>query len=191
MTESPTPPATNGGRSEIGSDDVDLAVGRWTSHGAGPPDDELPSRARRPRDDGWDHAEAITTTPWDTPPTHLQDAMDPDVVLDAGWGQLVFGQTFADQRMMASVLRQEIHGRRDICLYLRDPHVFVARHPHEFFIDPSYTYRLRFTPEDPPPPVAPGVVVRPIQDTDDAEAMDRIYVRCGMRSSMRRPASCA
>ncbi|WCO65781.1 N-acetylglutaminylglutamine synthetase [Iamia majanohamensis] len=159
---------------------VDHAVGGWTSHGAGPPDDELPGRARRPADDGWDHAEAITTTPWDTPPTHLQETMDQDVVLDCGWGQLVFGQTFADQRTMASVLRQEVHGRRDICLYLRDPHVFVARHPHEFFIDPSYTYRLRFTPTDAEPPVAPGVVVRPIQGTDDAEAMDRIYVRCGM-----------
>lgn len=160
--------------------DVDHAVGGRTSHGAGPPDEELVGRARRPRDDGWDHAEAITTTSWDTPPTHIQDAMDPDVVLDAGWGQLVFGQTFADQRTMAAVLRQEVHGRRDICLYLRDPHVFVARHPHEFFIDPSYTYRLRFTPGDPPETIAPGVVVRPIEGTDDAEAMDRIYVRCGM-----------
>ena len=28
--------------------------------------------------------------------------MDQDVVLDCGWGQLVFGQTFADQREMAS-----------------------------------------------------------------------------------------
>ncbi|MGI8937234.1 MAG: N-acetylglutaminylglutamine synthetase [Iamia sp.] len=160
--------------------DVDHAVGSPGGRGAGPPDDELPGRARRPRDDGWNHAEAITTTPWDTPPHHIQEAMDPDVVLDAGWGQLVFGQTFADQRTMASILRQEVHGRRDICLYLRDPHVFVARHPHEFFIDPSYTYRLRFTPERPTVESAPGVVVRPIGGTDDAEAMDRIYVRCGM-----------
>ena len=158
----------------------DVASG-WTSHGAGPPDDEILESAPRPGEARWDQAEAISTTPWDTPPSHIQEAMDPDVVLDAGWGQLVFGQTFADQRSMASVLRQEVDGRRDICLYLRDPHVFVARHPHEFFIDPSYTYRLRFAPGDTRRSrSAPGIEVRPIEGPDDAEAMDRIYVRCGM-----------
>lgn len=155
-------------------------VGGVGGHGTGPPDDEVPLRARRPVEDGWDHAEAITTTSWQMPPARLQDAMDPDVVLDAGWGQLVFGQTFADQRAMAGVLRQEQHGQRDICLYLRDPHVFVARHPHEFFIDPSYTYRLRFGLEEIPGRTAPGVVVRAIDDPDEAEVIDRIYVRCGM-----------
>ena len=35
-------------------------------------------------------------------------------------------------------------GRRDICIYAREPHVLVARAPAELFIDPSHTYRLRF-----------------------------------------------
>lgn len=151
-----------------------------TDHGvSGPPDDDVSTRARR-ADDGWDHAEAITTTPWDAPPPHLQEAMDPDVVLDAGWGQLVFGQTFSDPGAVAEVLRQEAEGRRDICLYLRDPHVVVAQHPHELFIDPSFTYRLRFTPEVALARPRRGVVVRPIAGPEEAEAVNRTYVRCGM-----------
>src|SRR5688500_10862897 len=124
----------------------------WSSAAAGPPDEELPAAdpggeggGPRTITDGWAHAEAITTTPWDMPPQHIQDSMDPEVVLDMGWGRLVFGQTFSDHDRLASVLEAEAAGRRDICLYPRDPHVLVAQHPHELFIDPSYTYRLRFS----------------------------------------------
>lgn len=59
-------------------------------------------------------------------------------------GRLIFGQTFADPEKLADVLRQETQGRRDICIYAREPHVLVAKAPSELFIDPSHTYRLRF-----------------------------------------------
>ena len=50
----------------------------------------------------------------------------PGVALDCGWGQIVFGQTFAHRSQAAEVLRAEVEGTRDICIYLRDAHVFVA-----------------------------------------------------------------
>lgn len=168
MTD-PTGDPTGATRSAAGPPDEDVA-------GGGPP----AHRARRPVEDGWDHAEAITTTPWAAPPSHLQSAMAADVVLDMGWGQLVFGQTFSEPDRLAGVLRQEADGRRDICLYLRDPHVFVARHPHEFFIDPSYTYRLRFAGGRHLATAPAGVTVRPVAGPEDAEAINRTYVRCGM-----------
>ena len=68
--------------------------------------------------------------------------MQTDVVLDLGWGRLVFGQTFADLRGIVDALRAEESGERDICIYPRDPHVLVGLAPDELFIDPSYTYRL-------------------------------------------------
>ena len=68
--------------------------------------------------------------------------MADDVVLELGWGRLIFGQTFADAENLAEVLRGETHGRRDICIYAREPHVLVSRAPAELFIDPSHTYRL-------------------------------------------------
>ncbi|MGK5520915.1 N-acetylglutaminylglutamine synthetase [Micromonospora sp. URMC 107] len=112
------------------------------------------------------------------PPTREGDT---DVVLDCGWGRLVFGQTFADQAAVAAVLRSEAAGSRDICIYLRDPHVLVSRLPDELFIDPSLTYRLplggdRLTGDD----EVPGLTIRPLADAADADAVNRIYARNGM-----------
>ncbi|SCL27872.1 GNAT-family acetyltransferase TIGR03103 [Micromonospora nigra] len=124
------------------------------------------------------------------------------VLLDCGWGRLVFGQTFADQAAVADVLRSEAAGARDICIYLRDPHVLVSRLPDELFIDPSLTYRLPLggtrrgpgtgsgTSEeagtaDTPAPLGdqndlPGVRIRRLRDAADADAVNRIYAANSM-----------
>ncbi|OMC35998.1 GNAT family acetyltransferase [Mycobacterium sp. GA-1841] len=128
---------------------------------------------------GADHTEAITLGLHDASPQHLVDAMADDVVLELGWGRLIFGQTFADPEQLAEVLQREGPGRRDICIYARESHVLVARSPAELFIDPSHTYRLRFTDElAGPKPV--GFSVRTLHTPADADDMNRVYVRCGM-----------
>jgi GNAT-family acetyltransferase (TIGR03103 family) len=130
-------------------------------------------------DPGEDHPEAITLGLHDASPQHLLDAMAHDVVLELGWGRLIFGQTFADPEKLTEVLRGESPGRRDICIYAREPHVVVARAPQELFIDPSHTYRLRFFDDDSGgPPV--GVSVRTLESPADGDAMNRVYVRCNM-----------
>ena len=137
--------------------------------------------AGRPAESGSgdDHPEAITLALHDTPPAHLVDAMPDNVVLDLGWGRLVFGQTFSDPNDLAEVLRREGPGRRDVCMYASEAHVVVARSPHELFIDPSHTYRLRFSEESLDwSPV--GIRVRGLESPRDAEEMNRVYVRCGM-----------
>ncbi|GLE50719.1 N-acetylglutaminylglutamine synthetase [Mycobacterium montefiorense] len=129
-----------------------------------------------------DHPEAITLGLHDASPPRMVDAMAKDVELELGWGRLIFGQTFADPDTLAEALRREAPGRRDICIYARESHVVIARAPTELFIDPSHTYRLRFTPahdeELAPSPL--GVTVRTLNDATDADAMNRVFVRCGM-----------
>ena len=130
-----------------------------------------------------DHPEAITLGLHDATPPHLVDAMSKDVELELGWGRLIFGQTFADAGTLAESLRREAPGRRDICIYARESHVVVAGAPSELFIDPSHTYRLRFTDdseEDESPPSPAGVTVRALNDPSDADSMNRVFVRCGM-----------
>ncbi len=63
-------------------------------------------------------------------------------LLDCGWGRLLFGQTFDDPAELAEALRSEAADRRDIALYIRDPHVLLSMAPQELFLDPSHTYRL-------------------------------------------------
>src|SRR6202046_5130084 len=130
-----------------------------------------------------DHPEAITLGLHDASPPHLVDVMAKDVELELGWGRLIFGQTFADSATLAEALRREAPGRRDICIYARESHVVVAGAPSELFIDPSHTYRLRFTNDMTTESLAPsplGVTVRTLNDPIDADAMNRVYVRCGM-----------
>jgi GNAT-family acetyltransferase (TIGR03103 family) len=133
-------------------------------------------------DSSGDHTEAITLGLHDASPPHLVDAMAKDVELELGWGRLIFGQTFADPDTLYEALRREAPGRRDICIYARESHVVIARAPTELFIDPSHTYRLRFTPshDEDLAPSPLGVTVRTLNDPSDADAMNRVFVRCGM-----------
>jgi GNAT-family acetyltransferase (TIGR03103 family) len=103
------------------------------------------------------------------------------VVQDLGWGRLVFGQTFEDPEEFGTALRAEASGRRDIGMYLDAEHVFVALHPQEFFIDPSFTYRIDLTkPLDYQPAPVPGLSVRAVQGIEDCAAINHIYLQCRM-----------
>ncbi|WP_051215529.1 N-acetylglutaminylglutamine synthetase [Granulicoccus phenolivorans] len=96
-----------------------------------------------------------------------------DTVLDLGWGRLVFGNTFTDHDDLGQVLRDETSGRRDICIYLTDPHILVALHPADFFIDPSLTYRRELTE---PVPWPDSELVRIEEATEeDLPRINRIY----------------
>src|SRR6185437_5248260 len=136
-----------------------------------------------PNDPAEDHTEAITLGLHDASPPHLVEAMAKDVELELGWGRLIFGQTFADSDRLAEALRREAPGRRDICIYAREAHVIVAGAPNELFIDPSHTYRLRFggaSDQEAQASPPPGVTIRRLNEPADADAMNRVFVRCGM-----------
>jgi GNAT-family acetyltransferase (TIGR03103 family) len=124
--------------------------------------------------------EAITLHLHDASPKHLVEEMSDDTVLELGWGRLIFGQTFTDPDKLAAVLQQEVHGRRDICIYARESHVLVAKSPAELFIDPSHTYRWRLADADADADAPIGFTVRTLRDRSEADAINRVYVRCGM-----------
>jgi GNAT-family acetyltransferase (TIGR03103 family) len=123
---------------------------------------------------------ALTSRSWHQPSAHEIEGMADDVVLDLGWGQLIFGQTFRDLRGIVDVLRGEETGRRDICVYPRDPQVLVGMAPDELFIDPSLTYRLDLHRYRPRPDVIRGVFVRTVTSQAEMEAIDGLYARNGM-----------
>jgi len=92
------------------------------------------------------------------------------------------GQTFAAHADLLAVLGREAPGRRDICMYVREPQVLVSLAPHELFIDPSVTYRLQLTgrPSRPAEAGPPGIRVRELIGAADADAINRLYAACGM-----------
>jgi GNAT-family acetyltransferase (TIGR03103 family) len=106
--------------------------------------------------------------------------MRTDVVLDLGWGRLIFGQTFGDLRRIVDEFRREQAGQRDICIYPRDPHVLVGLAPDELFIDPSYTYRLDLHRYRPRAELIRGVFVRTVTSRAEMERINEIYALNGM-----------
>ncbi|MGY1744701.1 N-acetylglutaminylglutamine synthetase [Blastococcus sp. SYSU D00695] len=122
----------------------------------------------------------LTSRSWHEPSARDLAGMAEDVVLDLGWGRLVFGQTFRELDGLVHVLRAEESGRRDICVYPRDPQVLVGMAPDELFIDPSLTYRLDLHRYRPRPDVIRGVFVRTVTSSAEMEVIDDLYARNGM-----------
>lgn len=100
--------------------------------------------------------------------------------IDCGWGRLIFAQTFDEPSDLIALLKREEPDRRDICFYVRDPHVLLGLAPLDLFLDPSHTYQLDLAAArlsaDPPR----GFTIRRLGSRKDAEAVNRIYASCGM-----------
>jgi GNAT-family acetyltransferase (TIGR03103 family) len=131
---------------------------------------------------GTDHAadgELSTRALGDRPGHLIADLVD-DVALECGWGRVLFGQTFASHEQLVAEIGREEAGRRDVCLYVHEPHVLVSKAPQELFIDPSHTYRLWLHGDRPRSQDVPGLTVRELESESDAVAVDRLYSANGM-----------
>ncbi|MAS07071.1 MAG: N-acetylglutaminylglutamine synthetase [Ahrensia sp.] len=103
------------------------------------------------------------------------ERMASQAVLDCGWGRLVFAQTFEESGAMISALRGEQPDRRDIAVYVRNPHVLLANAPQELFLDPSHTFRLDLSRYRASRKGPKGFFIRRLTSQSDAEAINRIY----------------
>lgn len=108
-----------------------------------------------------------------SPPENKQ--ITSNAVLNMGWGRLIFGHTFEDTDQLLKTILEEEQGRRDITLYLRDPHVLLAKAPHRVFLDPSHTFRLWAESYQPSSRLHQGFHIRRIRTEEDAREIMRIY----------------
>ena len=137
----------------------------------------------RPFDPRLARQDVLTTHNWAEPDPRFAQHMAENATVDCGWGRLLFGQTFRHHVDLLKALREEAAGQRDIAMYLRDPHILVARAPSELFIDPSLTYRLWMHSYRPAKEPVSAVTVRSAGSHEDAEAMNRIYASNNMVSA--------
>ncbi len=125
--------------------------------------------------------EALTLRSWgDRPVGPDAHRLPSEVIVDCGWGRLLFAHTFDDPQRLADELRTEEPEKRDIAFYVRDPHVVIGLAPQELFLDPSHTYRLWLATYRPPKAQPRGFTVRRLRTVADAEAINRIYSSRGM-----------
>ena len=107
-------------------------------------------------------------------------ARQDSVVLDCGWGRLLFAPTFGSDAELVDALRKERSGQRDIVFYVRDPHVVLTQAPQETFLDPSHTYRLDLATYRAGRRQPKGYFIRRLSSEADAVAVNAIYAARGM-----------
>lgn len=110
-------------------------------------------------------------------PAYTERLAGKNVVVDCGWGRLLFGQTFDSNQRVAKILCEEAPGKRDIAFYLRDPHVVVSLAPQEIFLDPSHTYRLWLERYRPTERTNKGFTTRFLESHQDAENVQELYLK--------------
>lgn len=115
---------------------------------------------------------------WGAPIEWFEENGCTERFVDCGWGRLIFGQTFKDPASLSKLLQQEAKGRRDIALYVREPHVVLAAAPLSLFLDPSHTFRRTF--DDPLPEIDnQGLLIRQATPEDE-DRINTIYAARGM-----------
>ncbi len=129
--------------------------------------------------DPMDPSHTASLRHWGNLPEEDAEQLQDESTVDCGWGRLIFAHTYPSADRLADEIRREAPGRRDVALYIRDPHVVIALAPQYLFLDPSHTFRLALQngPADQNPP--PGVRIREAHADDEAE-INRIYMTRGM-----------
>jgi GNAT-family acetyltransferase (TIGR03103 family) len=122
--------------------------------------------------------------PWrNEEPKFQGERLAESAALDCGWGNLIFGHTFNDNETLAAAIQEEKEGRRNLALYLRDPHVVLSLAPQQLFLDPSHTYRLWLSKYLPGRVLPEGFSIRKLQTRADAGHVNRLLVSRGMISA--------
>ena len=109
-----------------------------------------------------------------------EKSLEKNAVIDCGWGRLIFAHTFTHPKTLADAICDEQGDKRNIALYIRDPHVVLAAAPQDLFLDPSHTYRLWFYGYRPTNSRAKGYRIRKLFKKSDAREIDRILKSCRM-----------
>lgn len=134
--------------------------------------------ARKLRRPARAHANLAQPRPIEHPLQPLKERVE----LDCGWGRLLFAHTFSsDPAELISELLKEGPRRRDLAMYVRDPHVLISYAPQEVFLDPSHTYRLELHKLDAADRAVDGLVIRRIQSREDINEVNRLYALHGMK----------
>lgn len=116
----------------------------------------------------------------DLPEQKLYQKMVNDSYVECGWGRLIFAHTFKHNSYVASLLRNEKEGTRDIAFYIRDPQFTIHEAPHEFFLDPSHTYRFYLEEKLPKRTKNENFKIRQANLKKDIDAINAIYMSRNM-----------
>lgn len=116
-----------------------------------------------------------SVTNWAEPRKHIRRNVKKNAWIECGWGRLIFAHTFEKLDDLSDELKKEDPLKRDIALYLMDPHVLLSKQPQDFFLDPSHTFRIRFEFYRAGKSRPQGFLIRRIRSKKDIKEINEIY----------------
>ena len=112
--------------------------------------------------------------------TAKTDAKVTDTSIYCGWGKVLFAHRFADTEALAAELVNENRGKRDIAVYVENPHVVLSHAPQHLFLDPSDMLRLDLAKADAKSPEYPGLEFRRLRSPAEAQTINDLYLKRDM-----------
>lgn len=109
-----------------------------------------------------------------------QHEMREKASIHCGWGRVIMGHTFEQPEDIAAQLLKEIPGKRDIAMYVSDPHLVLAAAPQTLFLDPSDTYRLDLDRPMLDENGAGDIRVTRVETREQAETVNELYLKRDM-----------
>jgi len=106
-----------------------------------------------------------------------EEAIKENVWIDCGWGRVLMGHTFRQPEKIASEMLRESPGKRDIAIYVADPHVTLAAAPQTLFLDPSDTYRLDLESTLVDASRMSGISIGQVSTIQQADAVNALYLK--------------
>lgn len=103
---------------------------------------------------------------------------------EMGWGRLVFAHTFDSNDKIVETMCSQGDDRRDIAMYVIDPHVIVSMAHDKLFLDPSHTYRLwnydyRYDNQK----HNSAFSINRLSGEEEARQVNAIYAKCHMKGA--------
>ncbi len=111
---------------------------------------------------------------------HSEVKLQENAYVDCGWGRVLMGHTFKRPQDISDQLIHESPGKRDIAMYVADPHVVLAAAPQTLFLDPSDTYRLDLEAALVDPATSSGITVGQVASIEQARGVNELYLKRDM-----------
>ena len=100
--------------------------------------------------------------------------------IECGWGRLLYAPSFDSPKTLAAELQNEVHGKRDVAVYVDAPQLVLAEAPSTLFLDPSLIFRRELDKDTQADAPVAGVSIRRLTTRADIAAMNRLYSMRGM-----------
>jgi GNAT-family acetyltransferase (TIGR03103 family) len=103
-----------------------------------------------------------------------------NIIIDCGWGRLIFAHTFKSSKKLAKTLSEEEEGKRDQTMYVHEPQVLVSHDPENLLLEPAYTFRLDLKNYKPARKKIGSFSIRTLKINKDIKNINYIYLTRGM-----------